>query len=80
MSAVGIGLASAFITTAAFVALSASALARTRNELEVDPRGSHSCTQWPAIGVAPTNAVLRSSPSVVRMQAGTSRHEGILLS
>jgi len=41
MSAVGIiGLAWAFITTAAFAALSASAMARTRHELEADPWGS----------------------------------------
>jgi hypothetical protein len=41
MSAVGIiGLAWAFITTAAFAALSASATARTRHELEADPWGS----------------------------------------
>jgi hypothetical protein len=80
MSAVGIGLAWAFITSAAFVALSASALARTRHELEVDPRSLHTNTQWPVIEVSPTNTVLRSSPSVVRMQAGTSRREGILLS
>ena len=81
MSAVGIGLAWAFITSAAFVALSASALARTRHELEIEPRSLHTSTQWPAIEVAPTNTVLRSSPSVVRMQASTaSRRESVLLS
>jgi hypothetical protein len=43
MSTVGIvGLAWALMTTAAFAALSASAMARTRHELEVDPRGANS--------------------------------------
>lgn len=72
MSAVGIGLAWAFIAAAAFAAFSNSLLARTRHELEVDPRVQHLSTHWPAIEVAPTNAVLRSSPSVARMQLPTS--------
>lgn len=80
MSAVGIGLAWAFITTASFMALSMSALARTRNELEVDPRGPHTSTQWTMIEAPPTNAVLRSSPSVVRRQTPAARLEPVLLS
>jgi hypothetical protein len=87
MSAVAIGLAWVLIAMAAFVALSTSALAKTRGELEVDPRGPRTGTQWPAIEAArtnavlrPTNVVLRSSPSVVRMQAPPSRLEPVLLS
>lgn len=87
MSAVGIGLAWAFITIASFVALSASALARSSHELEVDPRGLHlsmpwpaESTHWPAIEMAPTSPVLRSSPSVARMQVGLGRIEPVLLS
>jgi hypothetical protein len=80
MSAVGIGLVWAFITSAAFVALSASALARTRHELEVDPRSPRTSTQWPVIEVSPANTVLRSSPSVARMQEDSGRRDAILLS
>lgn len=80
MSAVGIGLAWAFMAMAAFVALSASALARTRHELEIDPRSPHTGSHWPEIEVAPTSPVLRSSPSVARMQLPTSRLEPALLS
>jgi hypothetical protein len=89
MSAVGIGLTWAFITVAAFAALSTSGLARTRHELEVDPRGPHltnltssaeTAEQWPAIEVVPTSAVLRSSPSVARMQSNAGGHDAILLS
>jgi hypothetical protein len=88
MSAVGIGLAWAFITIASCVALSASALAGSSHELEVDPRGLHlSSTQWPSGGthwpafeLAPTSPVLRCSPSVAHMQAGPSRLEPVLLS
>jgi hypothetical protein len=39
LDTVGIGLAWLLMTTAAFTALSASALARSRHELEADPRG-----------------------------------------
>jgi hypothetical protein len=54
MSAVGIGLAWAIMAAAAFAALSASALARTRHELEIDPRSSHTRNShtglhWPEI-------------------------------
>jgi hypothetical protein len=80
MSAVGIGLAWAFITSAAFVALSASAFARTRHELEVDPRSLRANAQSPVIEVVPANNVLRSSPSVARMQDGRHRHDAVLLS
>ena len=88
MSAVGIGLAWAFITIASFVALSASALASSSCELEVDPRALHSGgtywpaggTHWPALELAPTSSVLRRSPSVARMHAGPSRLEPVLLS
>lgn len=80
MSAVGIGLAWAFMAMAAFVALSASAPARTRHELEVDPRSPHPGSHWPQIEVAPTNAVLRSSPSVAHMQLATGGLEPVLLS
>jgi|GEM_PF-5813537 len=81
MSAVGIGLAWAFITSAAFVALSASALARTRHELEVDPHSPATNTQWPAIvEMSPTHAVLRSSPSVARMQPGAISPDAVLSS
>jgi hypothetical protein len=87
MSAVGIGLAWAIITIASFVALSASALARSSDELEVDLRGPHGSTRWPAgsahwpaLEMTPTSPVLRSSPSVVRMHAGPSRLEPVLLS
>ncbi|HEV3071556.1 MAG TPA: hypothetical protein VGY76_09060 [Solirubrobacteraceae bacterium] len=88
MSAVGIGLAWAFITLASCVALSASALASSRRELEVDPRGLNlpsthwppDGTHWPAFELAPTSPVLRCSPSVARMQAGPSRLEPVLSS
>jgi hypothetical protein len=105
MSAVGIvGLAWALMTTAAFAALSASATARTRHELEaeVDPQGSniqvtpareqsqsvplrasahsHTRAHWPAIEVAPTSPVLRSSPSVAQMYATAGRVGSIHLS
>lgn len=80
MSAVGIGLAWAMMAVAAFAALSASALARNRQELEIDPRAQlRTRTQWPAIEVAPASAVLRSSPSVARMQVPASRLEPALL-
>src|SRR4029077_8107866 len=79
MSAVGIGLAWAFITIASFVALSASALARSSHELEADPRGLHGGTHWPAgraawpaLETPPASPVLRSSPSVVHMHPGSS--------
>src|ERR1700689_1573153 len=39
VATVGIGLAWAIMATAAFVALSATALAHSRHELEVDPQG-----------------------------------------
>jgi hypothetical protein len=80
MSALGIGLAWAFMAMAAFVALSASALANTRHELEIDPRGPQTSSHWPEIEVSPTSPVLRSSPSVARMQLPTSRLEPVLLS
>lgn len=88
MSAVGIAVAWAFITIASFAALSASALARTRHDLEVTPRGLPTSTrwpagahaQWPAIEAAPASAVLRSSPSVTRMYALPNRFEPVLLS
>jgi hypothetical protein len=36
--------------------------------------------QWPAIEMSPTNAVLRSSPSVARMLPGAARPEAVLSS
>ncbi len=83
MSAVGIGLAWAFIAMAAFMALSASALAKTRHELETDPRaarGGRPSAPWPELEVSPASPVLRSSPSVSRMHLSQSQFEPVLLS
>lgn len=83
MSAVGIGLAWAFMAMAAFMALSASALAKTRHELEVDPRGArggHLSAHWPELEVSLRSPVLRSSPSVSRMHLSKSHLEPVLLS
>jgi hypothetical protein len=88
MSAVGVGVAWALITIASFAALSASALARSRHDLEVAPGGLPTSmrwpagehAQWPAIEVAPTSPVLRSSPSVTRLHSLPSRFEPVLLS
>jgi hypothetical protein len=73
------------MAVAAFMALSASALARSSHELEVEPRNSPASAQWPEIElawpqieVAPTSPVLRSSPSVSRMHLSKSQHEPAL--
>ncbi len=83
MSAVGIGLAWALMAMAAFMALSASALAKTRHELEVDPRaarGGRPSVPWPEMEASPASPVLRSSPSVSRMHLSHSHLEPVLLS
>jgi hypothetical protein len=83
MSALGIGLAWALMAMAAFMALSASALAKTRHELEVEPRAARAgraSAPWPEMEVPPASPVLRSSPSVSRMHLSQSHLEPVLLS